>query len=81
MNASLMFSASCVCFSASNNGAVGVVHMIKEVSDAEWVALNASAGPYVPVVSTSQFHDVIEVFMENPDNIAGILLYENITTR
>lgn len=55
--------------------------MVKEVSDAEWVAFNSSAGPYVAVVSTAQFHNVIELFMAHPDNIAGILLFDNATER
>ncbi|CAH0600525.1 unnamed protein product [Chrysodeixis includens] len=65
--------------SSADNGAVGVVHMIKEINDAQWLVQNASAGPYMAVVSTAQFYDVIEIFMQQPANVAGILLYDNAT--
>lgn len=66
---------------AADNGAVGVVQMIKDVSDAQWLVENSTAGPYMAVVSTAQFNDVIELLMEQPANVAGILLYDNITNR
>ncbi|CAH2068575.1 unnamed protein product, partial [Iphiclides podalirius] len=67
--------------SSSINGAVGVVQMINDISDAQWLAHNASAGPYMAVVSTALFHDVIELVMANPANTAGILIYHNSTMR
>ncbi|XP_050360014.1 nicastrin [Nymphalis io] len=67
--------------SSSLSGAVGVVQMIQNVTDAEWLIHNSSAGPYMAVVSTSLFYDVIELFMQQPDNVAGVLLFDNITMR
>lgn len=55
--------------------------MIRDVGDAQWLVTNATASPYIAIVSTSMFSNVIEVFMEHPDNIAGVLIYENATER
>lgn len=63
------------------NGAVGVVEMINDISDTAWLVNNATAGPYMAVVSTSMFLDVIDLFLLTPDNIAGILVYQNGSTR
>lgn len=68
-------------FLAPLNGAVGAVHMISNISDAQWMIYNSSAGPYVAVVNTIVFNEVIELFMQEPSNVAGILLYENATER
>ncbi|XP_045760866.1 nicastrin isoform X3 [Maniola jurtina] len=65
--------------SSSLNGEVGVVHMIYNISDAQWLVHNGSAGPYMAVVSTALYYDVIELLLQEPDNIAGILLYDNAT--
>ncbi|CAG4922292.1 unnamed protein product [Colias eurytheme] len=67
--------------SSTDNGAVGVVHMIFDVADAEWIVHNSTAGPYVGVVSTSLFHSVIDLLISEPSNVAGILLYDNATMR
>ncbi|XP_041974458.1 nicastrin [Aricia agestis] len=67
--------------SSSFNGAVGVVHMVRDISHAQWVVYNATAGPYMPVVSTSVFNIVIELLLEEPSNIAGILVFHNATAR
>lgn len=66
---------------ASNKGAIGVVHIVKDVSDAQWMVFNSTAGPYMAVVSTDLFHSVVELFMDNPGNVAGVLLYENATQK
>lgn len=58
------------------NGAVGVVQMIDGIGDAKWIITEALAGPYMAVVNTSLFDDVIELFMENPEKIAGVLVYD-----
>ncbi|VVC94151.1 unnamed protein product [Leptidea sinapis] len=42
--------------SSSDNGTVGVVHMINDISDAQWLVYNSSAGPYIGVVSTNTFN-------------------------
>lgn len=55
--------------------------MVNDVSDAQWIAFNATAGPYVAVVSTSMFYDVIELLINHSDKVAGVLLYENETLR
>ncbi|CAG9575785.1 unnamed protein product [Danaus chrysippus] len=55
--------------------------MISNISDAQWMVYNSSAGPYVAVVNTIVFNEVIEIFMQEPTNVAGILLYENATER
>ncbi|KAJ8734054.1 hypothetical protein PYW07_014605 [Mythimna separata] len=65
--------------SSGINGAVGVVHMIKEIIDVQWLMQNATAGPYMVVVSTHLFPDVIEHILEKPAIIAGILLHDNAT--
>ncbi|XP_069354444.1 nicastrin isoform X1 [Maniola hyperantus] len=65
--------------SSSLNGEVGVVQMIYNISDAQWLVRNGSAGPYMAVVSTSLYYDVIELLLQEPDNIAGVLLYDNAT--
>ncbi|KOB70276.1 Nicastrin [Operophtera brumata] len=49
--------------------------MIRDIDDAKWLVTDAAAGPYMAVVNTSLFNNVIELFMENPDNIAGVLVY------
>ncbi|XP_073943574.1 nicastrin [Choristoneura fumiferana] len=67
--------------SSSNKGAIGVVHIVKDVSDAQWVVFNATTGPYMAVVSTDLFHSVVELFMDNPANVAGVLLYANATQK
>ncbi|CAK1548578.1 unnamed protein product [Leptosia nina] len=67
--------------SSSDNGSVGVVHMIKEISDAQWLISNSSAGPYVAVVSTSLFNNIIDLLIAEPNHVAGVLLYDNSTTR
>ncbi|XP_048006054.1 nicastrin isoform X2 [Leguminivora glycinivorella] len=67
--------------SSSNKGAIGVVHMVKDVTDAQWLVFNGSAGPYMAVVSTATFQNVVDLLMDNPHNVAGILLYENATER
>lgn len=64
-------------FTATDKGAVGPVLMIKEINDALWLTQNGTAGPYIAVVSTALFHDIIEEFMNNPTNVAGILVYED----
>ncbi|KAL0850203.1 hypothetical protein ABMA28_012067 [Loxostege sticticalis] len=63
--------------SSTDKGAVGPVLMIKEINDALWLTQNGTAGPYIAVVSTALFHDIIEEFMNNPTNVAGILVYED----
>nr|XP_021182920.2 nicastrin [Helicoverpa armigera] len=65
--------------SSADNGAVGVVHMIKDISDAQWLMQNASAGPYMAVVSTAMFYDVYELLLSQPALIAGVLLHDNVT--
>ncbi|KAH9634004.1 hypothetical protein HF086_001206 [Spodoptera exigua] len=65
--------------SSADNGAVGVVHIIKDITDAHWLMENATAGPYMAVVSTGLFYDVFELLFKQPDLIAGILLYDNAT--
>lgn len=65
--------------SSANNGAVGVIQMIRNVNDALWLVQNATAGPYMAVVSTILFDNVIEIFLEQPTEIAGVVLYENIS--
>ncbi|KAG7304405.1 hypothetical protein JYU34_011346 [Plutella xylostella] len=67
--------------SSSDAGAVGVVHMIESLSDVEWVVFNGTAGPYVAVISTALFYDTVELFMEHPDNVAGILIYDSVKIR
>lgn len=66
---------------ASLSGAVGVVHMIQNKTDAEWMIYNASAGPYMAVVNTVVFYDVIDLLLEKSHNVAGILLYDNPAIR
>lgn len=68
-------------FTATDKGAVGAVLMIKEINDALWLTQNASAGPYIAVVSTSLFHDVVDELINYPKNVAGILVYENANQR
>lgn len=53
--------------------------MINNVADAQWMVTSGNAGPYIGVVSTAIFHDIIEILMGNPVNVAGVLLYENGT--
>ncbi|XP_075985469.1 nicastrin [Anticarsia gemmatalis] len=65
--------------SSADNGAVGVVQMIRGVEDAQWLVQNSTAGPYMAVVSTALFYDVIELFMDQPAYISGVLLYDNAT--
>lgn len=55
--------------------------MIKEIHDAHWLLQNATAGPYMVVLSTSLFSDVIELLMEQPAIVAGIVVHDNITER
>ncbi|XP_028165735.1 nicastrin [Ostrinia furnacalis] len=63
--------------SSTKKGAVGAVLMIKELNDAIWLTQNATSGLYMAVVSTALFQDVIEEFLSHPENVAGILVYEN----
>ncbi|CAH2099957.1 unnamed protein product [Euphydryas editha] len=67
--------------SSSLSGAVGVVHMIRNVTDAQWLVYNSSAGPYVAVVNTWLFYDIIELLMNKSENVAGVLLYDDATMR
>ncbi|XP_045455287.1 nicastrin [Melitaea cinxia] len=67
--------------SSSLSGTVGIVEMIQNVSDAQWLVHNSSAGPYMAVVSTWLFYDIIEILMHHPENVAGVLLYDNVTMR
>ncbi|XP_030028007.2 nicastrin isoform X1 [Manduca sexta] len=64
--------------SSSDKGAVGVIHMVDNISDAQWLVYNATEGPYMAVVSTSLFYDIVELFMSYPKNIAGVLIYDNV---
>ncbi|KAM3966462.1 nicastrin [Aphomia sociella] len=64
---------------SSDKGSVGVVAMIRDVSDAQWLALNATAGPYMAVVSTLMFHSVVDILMDHSHNVAGILVFDNAT--
>lgn len=75
------FNNSQYLFTATDKGAVGAVLMIREVNDAKWLSQNATAGPYMAVVSTLLFPDVVDELLEYPENVAGILLYENATKR
>lgn len=68
-----------VYFTASYSGTVGVVHMINNITDAQWMVTNGEAGPYVAVVSTALFPGIVEILMGNPLNVAGVLLYDNDT--
>lgn len=54
--------------------------MISNIADAQWMVTNGNAGPYMAVVSTAVFQDIVEIFMDNPLNVAGVLLYDNDTT-
>ncbi|CAH0405938.1 unnamed protein product [Chilo suppressalis] len=63
--------------SSANNGAVGVVHFVRELSDANWLVKNATAGSYMAIVNTALFREVIDTFLKQPENIAGVLLYHN----
>ncbi|CAK1599778.1 unnamed protein product [Parnassius mnemosyne] len=67
--------------SSSDKGAVGVVQMIYDVTDAQWLVYNATVGPCIAVINTALFHDVIELLMAKPANVAGIIVYHNATTR
>ncbi|KAI5632519.1 nicastrin domain-containing protein [Phthorimaea operculella] len=62
---------------SSDKGAVGVVHMINTLDDVQWMVHNATAGPYMVVVNTATFHSIVETLMNHPDNVAGVLLYDN----
>lgn len=55
--------------------------MLKEFNDVQWLLQNATAGPYMVVVSTYLFSDVIEHILEKPDIVAGMLLHDNATGR
>ncbi|KAJ0181165.1 hypothetical protein K1T71_003250 [Dendrolimus kikuchii] len=65
--------------SSSDKGAVGVVQMISDITDAQWIAFNSSAGPYMAIVNTDIFKDVIEVLMGHPENVAGVVIFNNVT--
>lgn len=65
-------------FAASSNGAVGIVQMINTVADAQWIVFNSTAGQYMAIVSTSLFNNVVDLFIEHPQNVAGVLLYQNV---
>lgn len=56
---------------------MGIIQIVNNVDDAKWIVFNSTAGTYMAVVSTSVFNSVIELFMEYPTNVAGILIYEN----
>lgn len=66
---------------ATDKGAVGVVHIVENIGEAQWLVYNASAGPYMAIVSTSLFQDIIELFMENAQNVAGVLMFNNASDR
>ena len=55
--------------------------MIQNKSDADWMTYNASAGPYMAVVNTVVFYDIIDLLIQKSDNVAGILLYDNPAAR
>lgn len=63
--------------SSTDKGAVGVVHIVENMNEAQWLVYNASAGPYIAIVSTSLFQDIFELFMEKSQNIAGVLIFDN----
>lgn len=65
--------------SSSDKGAVGVVALIRDVSDAQWLTQNATAGPYMAVVGTSLFYDVMDLLLDQPQNVAGVLVFDNAT--
>ena len=44
---------SSVVIPASRSGSVGIIHLIEENSDIEWIARNATAGPYTVVLPFS----------------------------
>lgn len=50
--------------------------MIRDIDDAKWLVTDAAAGPYMAIVNTSLFNNVIELFMEKPENIAGVLVFD-----
>lgn len=56
-----------------------MVHMIKNIADAQWMVTNGNAGPYMAVVSTALFPGIVEILMGNPLNVAGVLLFDNET--
>ncbi|KAL4709189.1 hypothetical protein ACJJTC_008117 [Scirpophaga incertulas] len=65
--------------SSEEESSQGVVHFIKERSEAEWIVHNATAGPYMAVVSVLLFNSIIDMFLKKPDNIAGVVVFDNTT--
>lgn len=50
--------------------------MVDDIDDAKWLVTEAAAGPYMAIVNTSLFNNIIALFMEKPTNIAGVLVYD-----
>lgn len=64
---------------ASRSGSVGIIHLIEENSDIEWIARNATAGPYTVVLPFSMFARKTLSQLRDTNNVNGVLLVKNIS--
>ena len=65
--------------SSSRSGSVGIIHLIEENSDIEWIARNATAGPYTVVLPFPMFARKTLSQLRDTNNVNGVLLVKNIT--
>ncbi|EZA58167.1 Nicastrin [Ooceraea biroi] len=63
--------------SSGRSGSVGVVHLVEVDDDITWLEKNATAGPYVVVLSFAMFKKNTLLRLRDTNNINGVLLAKN----
>ena len=70
----LVFFIKCILFSASKAGSVGVIQLVENDADLQWLETNSTAGPYTIVLSFNMFNmDTLKRF-KRTNNVNGVLL-------
>nr|XP_050847580.1 nicastrin [Vespula vulgaris] len=66
---------------SSRSGSVGAIHLVEHENDIRWLETNATAGPYIAVLTFFTFTKDNLIRLKNSNNINGILLIRNVSEK
>lgn len=61
-------------FLAAKSGSVGVIHVVENEADVEWLEVNGTAAPYMVVLSFDMFTIKTLKRLKNSNKVSGVLL-------
>ncbi|KAF7286284.1 hypothetical protein GWI33_006157 [Rhynchophorus ferrugineus] len=64
--------------SSKRGGSTGVVHYCEQIEDLQFILKSGTAGPYIPVISTTLFKpSTVELLIKQNDKVSGLLVYNS----